>query len=321
MFFPLNYDQINLYNGTFTPSDKFADSLAYDFWCRALYQRALSVFDFDGLPEEFSRDEISLLYYLLYANGFCGSVKLNEYGTIINPITLGGYNIFYSPSWFLLTNPAINGGMSKHFDVYHLGQDDKDTDKYGVILSMSPDYEGIADIIVYYAEKLANMSAALDMNIENSKLAYVMGANSKSGVSFLKKLMDKVKAGVSTIVFDSRITPVDDVDTFEWFSRDNLKNSYMITEFNTDIQTLVNQFDAEIGIVNVPYEKKERMTAFESQSKASDGIARATLWRDNLQRSFDEFNELFGYNVKVRYNYEYMIDTESDDLEGGDINE
>ena len=95
----------------------------------------------------------------------------------------------------------------------------------------------------------------------------------------------------------------------------------MVSDFNTDIQTLVNQFDAEIGIVNVPYEKKERMTAFESQSKASDGIARATLWRDNLQRSFDEFNELYGYNVKVRYNYEYMIDTESDEQEGGVVNE
>lgn len=324
MYFPLNYDQINLYNGTFTPSDKFSDSLAFDFWCRALYQRALSVFDFDGLPEEFSRDEISLLYYLLYANGFCGAMDTDEYGIIINPITLGGYNVFYSPSWFMLTNPVLKE-TSKRYDVYHLGQDEKDTNKYGVVLSMSPDYLGIGDIIIYYAEKLANMSAGLDMNIDNSKLAYVLGANSKSGVTFLKKLFDKIKSGVSTIIFDSKITPVEDFSTFEFLTRDNLKNSYMISEFNSDIQTLVNQFDAEIGIVNVPYEKKERMTAFESQSKASDGIARATLWRDNLQRSFDEFNELYGYDVKVRYNYEYMIDTESDEIaseddqEGGDI--
>ena len=74
----------------------------------------------------------------------------------------------------------------------------------------------------------------------------------------------------------------------------------MVTEFNTDIQTLINQFDAEIGIVNVPYEKKERMTQFEAESKQSDGIARATLWRDTLQRSFDEFNELFGYKGKKK---------------------
>lgn len=323
MYFPLNYDKINLYNGTFTPSNKFADSLAFDFWCRALYQRALSVFDFDNLPEDFSRDEISLMYYLLYTDGFCGAMDVSEYGVIINPVTPGGYNVFYSPNFFLLTNPALKGNTSEQFEVYHLGQEDKDRSKYGVLINMSPDYKGIGDIVVYYAEKLADMSNALDMNIDNSKLAYVIGANSKSGTTFLKKLFDKIKSGVSTIIFDSRITPVDDFNTFEWYSRDNLKNSYLVSDFNTDIQTLINQFDAEIGIINVPYEKKERMTAFESQSKASDGVARAILWRDTLQRSFDEFNELFGYDVKVRYNYEYMVDVESDgiDQEGGDLNE
>lgn len=326
MYFPLNYDQINLYNGTFTPSHQFADSLAFDFWCRALYQRALSVFDLDNLPEDFSRDEISLLYYLLYADGFCGSMKLPEYDVIINPVTPKGYNIFYSPDSFLLTNPKLEANTYE-FKKYQLGLKEKlgdefNEEEYGVILNMSPDFMGIGDIIIYYAEKLANMSAGLDMNIENSKLAYIVGANSKSGTNFLKKVFDKIRMGVSTIIYDSRITPNDDFDTFEWYSRDNIKNSYLVSDFNSDIQTLINQFDAEIGIINVPYEKKERMTQFEAQSKQSDGIARACLWRDTLQRSFDEFNELWGFDVKVRYNYEYMIDTESDsDQEGGEENE
>lgn len=320
MYYPLSYDKINLYNGTFTPSDKFSESLAFNFWCRALYQRALSVFDFDNLPDDFSRDEISLLYYLLYTDGFCGAMAVDDLGVIINPISPKGYNVFYSPESFLLTNAKINNANTKEYLIYHKGQDDKDTSKYGVLLMMSPDGQGIGDIIIYYAEKLANMSAGLDMNIENSKLAYVFGANSKSGVNFLKKVIDKIKSGVTAIVTDSRITPQEDFNTFEFFNRDNLKNSYMVTEFNSDIQTLINQFDAEIGIVNVPYEKKERMTEFESKSKQSDGIARATLWRDTLQNSFNEFNELFGYKVRVRYNYQYMIGTESND-EGGEVNE
>lgn len=333
MYYPLNYDQINLYNGTFTPSNKFAESKAFNFWCRALYQRALSVFDFDNLPETFSRDEISLMYYLFYTDGFCGSMFIDDYDeVIINPVSPKGYNVFYSPESFLLTNPALKQSTTYEYKIYHLGDKEKlgadfNPSEYGVLLNMSPDYMGIGDIIIYYAEKLADMSNGLDMNIENSKLAYIIGANTKSGTTFLRKVFDKIKMGVSTIIFNSKISPVEDVQTFEWYSRDNLKNSYMVTEFNADIQTLVNQFDAEIGIINVPYEKKERMTQFEAQSKQSDGIARACLWRDNLQRSFDEFNELFGFDVKVRYNYEYMIDTESDDTlnnnpgKDGDVNE
>ena len=326
MYYPLNYDKINLYQGTFTPSDKYSDSLAFDFWMRALYQRALSVFDFENLPKDFNRQEIALLYYLLYANGFCGSFPTDEYGTIVNPITPKGYNVFFSPDSFLVCNPVLDQYDKREFKIYQLGLKDKlgdefNPDEYGVVINMSPDFIGMWDIIIYYAEKLANMSAGLDMNIENSKLAYVLGANSKSGVNFLKKLFDKIRAGASAIIFDSRITPIDGINTLETFQRDNLKNSYMVTEFNQDIQTLINQFDAEIGIVNVPYEKKERMTSFEAQSKQSDGIARACLWKDSLQHSFDEFNELFDADVEVVYNYEYMIqlDDEADSSEGGEV--
>jgi hypothetical protein len=107
MYRPFSYDKINLYNGTFTPSDKFSESLAFDFWCRALYQRALSVFDFDNLPEDFSRDEISLLYYLFYTDGFCGAMKIEDFGVIINPIAPKGYNVFYSPDSFVVTKCSL----------------------------------------------------------------------------------------------------------------------------------------------------------------------------------------------------------------------
>ena len=40
MYSPLNNEQINLYQGTFSPSEQFSDSMAFQFWMRALYQRA-----------------------------------------------------------------------------------------------------------------------------------------------------------------------------------------------------------------------------------------------------------------------------------------
>ena len=327
MYYPLNYDKINLYQGTFTPSDKYSDSLAFNFWMRALYQRALSVIDFENLPEDFNKQEVDLLYYLVYMPGYCGAFPTEDFGNIINPISLEGLNVFFASDSFLVNNPQLEEYDKREFKIYHLGDKERlgkdfKPEEYGVVINLSPDYMGIYDILVYYAEKLANMSAGLDMNIENSKLAYVLGANSKSGRNFLKKVIDKIKSGVTAIIYDSMITPKDDFETFEFLSRDNLKNSYMVTEFNQDIQTILNQYDAEVGIINVPYEKKERMTEFESKSKQSDGIARAFLWRDTLQRSWDEYNELFNANVKVVYNYEYMINLDNKAAypeEGGEV--
>ena len=320
-YFPIGYEKINLYNGLKIPSHEHVNSETYNFWCRCLYQRALSVFTFDDLPEWFNDDLINLMYFLLYSDGFCGSGDTDEYGTIINPCSPYGFNVAYAPEKFKLVNAKLKKTYS--YTCYHKGMKKEDSVNYGCLIKLSPDYFGILDVIDYYAVKLAKMSAGLDMNIENTKLAYMVGTNTNSGKSFLKKVWDKIQQGISLIVYDSRITPQKDVETFNFFQRDNLKSSYMVDNFNADIQTLINQFDAEIGIINVPYEKKERMTKFESQSKLSDGIARARLFQRTLQQSFNDFNELYNAKVKVIYNYEYMIveDEDSESDAGGDMNE
>ena len=63
MYTPLNYDQINLAAGTYSPSTvKAYSNKTFDFWVRALFQRACSVIEFD-LIEEWEDDNI-LKYYI-----------------------------------------------------------------------------------------------------------------------------------------------------------------------------------------------------------------------------------------------------------------
>lgn len=330
-YLPIGYEEINLYNGLKIPSHEHVNSDIYKFWCRCLYQRALSVLSVKDLPDWVTDDEINLMYFLLYCDGFCGVGKTAEFDKIINPASPYGFNFAFAPEKFKFVNAKLKKTYS--YTIYHkdktkLPESEAGKAKFGVLLKLSPDYYGILDIIDYYATKLSKMSCAQDMNIENTKFAYVFGSNTNSGKSFLKKMWDKIQSGISLIVYDSRISPAKDVETFNYFSRDNLKNSYMVDSFSSDIQTLINQYDAEVGIINVPYEKKERMTKFESQSKLSDGIARARLFQKTLQQSFDDFNSLYKAKVKVVYNYEYMIveddSDNSDDASvdtGGDINE
>lgn len=329
-YMPLGYEEINLYNGLNIPSHEHVDSDIYKFWCRCLYQRALSIFSFEDLPNWFNDDYINLMYYLIYTDGFCGVGNVEQFGNVVNPASPYGINVAFSFEAFKLVNAKFK--KSYNFKIFHKSTDDKNVidsdlekyDGYGVLIKLSPDYYGILDVIDYYATKLAKMSCAQDMNIENTKFAYVFGANTNSAKTFLKKMWDKIQAGISLIVYDSRVSPTKDVESFNYFSRDNLKSSYMVDEFSADIQTLINQFDAEVGIINVPYEKKERMTKFESQSKLSDGIARARLFQRTLQQSFDDFNVLYDANVKVVYNYEYMVvedSSDENDNTGGDINE
>ena len=44
MYTPLNYEQINLVESSVIPSTlKVKNTVAFNFWCRALYQRLLSL--------------------------------------------------------------------------------------------------------------------------------------------------------------------------------------------------------------------------------------------------------------------------------------
>ena len=62
-----------------------------------------------------------------------------------------------------------------------------------------------------------------------------------------------------------------------------------------------NNFNTEIGIPTVPYEKKERMVTSEAESKQIESLARATIWIDTLNNSFIKVNEMFGTNISVDF--------------------
>ena len=304
-YIPLNYDQINLSAGSYFPSQvKAFNNQVFMFWQRSLFQRACSTLII-GTPDIWERHK-NLLYWSLFAYGFCGTFNLKEFGKSFNPVTVSGYNFYYEPTTILLSNPALpvnaNGKNEQEFDI---GKDAE-------LLKLTPDYQGIFDIVNYYAEKLASMDCAINTAIINTKFAYVIGAKNKAAAAVLKKLFDKVSSGEPAVFFDAKLAndPTDKEEPWQALFRDNLKQSYIITDLLKDFQTILNNFDCEVGIPTIPYEKKERMVTSEAESRQIDSTARSIIWYDELKRTMDIVNEFLGFEegnkltVTLRYNIE-----------------
>ena len=68
--------------------------------------------------------------------------------------------------------------------------------------------------------------------------------------------------------------------------------------------TILNQFDNEIGIPTVPYQKKERMVTSEADSKIIDATARSVVWRDCLVSCCKVINKMFGVDLKPTLRYD-----------------
>lgn len=311
MYMPKNYEQINLVAGTYTPSTiKPCNNTSYNYWFRSLFHRAMSVIRIDGLPDNWGENEEDFLFWCLFMYGYVACFNSDTYGKAFQPCTLKGYDFYYQYTDAIITNPKLKVTLQIH--------------KECEILKIAPDYMGISDIIDRYARRLSTLDPAIDLQIINSKYSNIWGARNKAGAKFLEKVVDKVNEGNPAVIFDTSVLlPMDKVtkeDLVVDLSAKDLKNTYIGTELLQDFATILNEFDTEIGIPTLPYQKKERMVTDEAESKTEDATSRSKVWVKTMNGCFKDINKLLKTNMKAVHNYE-NVESDSSDSEGGVKNE
>lgn len=290
------YKEVNLFEGAYKPSCVKTDSVAYAFWCRALYQRLASTVEFE-LPENWKRAS-DFFEAVLFGKGFLVVFDHEKYGTVFQPASLSGFDIYYQPTKAIVANPYMRITRS-----LEIGKDCE-------LIKLQPDFRGCGDIIGYYAEKLATLDGAINMNIINSKLAYVFGAKNKAAAQAVYKIFDLINKGQPTIVYDKSITEgLGDEDPFEFIDRAGMKAGYLVNDMLTSHKSILDEFDQEIGIPTLgSAEKKERMITAEAESKDADTSARVSLWKETLERSLEAVNKMFGLDISVKFKFLEMAE-------------
>lgn len=302
-YIPLNYQNINARAGTYNPSMvKSYNNRTFAFWERSLFQRASSVIDFE-LPEAWTGPVRDFFIYCLFKFGFVAVSQNDDYGYFFQPCALNGYDFYYQPTEAIISNPRYDARLQ-------IGQECE-------ILKLTPDYFGIWDIISYYSEKLSVLDNAINMSLINNKFAFLLGARNKAAGEALKKMLDKINKGEPAVIYDMKLLndPTDKDVPFQEWRRDDLKASYLTTDQLKDFQTILNNFDTEVGIPTIPYEKKERMVTTEAESRIIDSTSRSIVWIETLQSSIDNVKKLYPdikLSAELRYK-EDEIDERSED--------
>ena len=151
-----SYDFINRYNAHIKPSTVHTQENATTWYFRRyLLQKILSVYEFKGIPETWSKD---YFLYTLFLWGFVAVIKTDKFGVIPQHCSLFGYDVFYRPTNVNIANPLLRGNL---------------TPKIGTeceLIKLQPDYGSCWDIISYYADLLSLSTESLGVNLVNSKL-------------------------------------------------------------------------------------------------------------------------------------------------------
>lgn len=300
---PCDYEGLNQYNSMRSVAGRVQNDLNTQFYMRALWQRAIAGTSF-GLPKSWRRAK-RYFKNVLFTLGFIGVIDTPKYGRIPQICTFSGYGLFLQPVKMLVNQPLVQfeGTIGENCELIHL----------------CGDYRGIWDIIEHYAIRMSIAITSVDCSLINERLSVLAAGKSKAASETLKYLYEKISAGEPFAVFDKEIKTdslSDDSEPIWTFSQD-VASQYISDKLLADIDTILMQFDKEIGIAAVG-EKKERMLTDEIAMQNEDACARSSTWFENLSDSFDLCNELFpelGLTFTMKYGgetYEYNATADSD---------
>mgnify|MGYP003297216469 CR=1 FL=1 len=213
-------------------------------------------------------------------------IDTDKYGTICQGGALGGYNLYYRPSYIIITNPLIQDTITAKINIDC------------ALIKLQPDYQSIMDIVGYYADLLAICAEALGVNILNVKSGTIFGADSKAKAESYKKLYDEVASGEPAVVIDKKL--LDDTGKPSWFPfTQDVKQSYVATDIISDMRKIESMFDTEIGIPNANTDKRERLITDEVNANNIETATRCELWLDELRKGINKANEMFGLKLGV----------------------
>lgn len=287
-----DYDVISQINARFNPNTvKCKNNALYLFFCRYLWQKAVSVFEWSGIPDWWSDVYFK---YVLAGAGYVAVLETEEYGVIPQWCTFNGKRtVFYEPAGIIVTNPAFKGNRQYECT---LGLDAE-------LIRMTPDYNGIGDIIGYYGDQLALTAEALGVNTINTKTAMVFASANKTAAESFKKMFDQIQSGNPAVFIDKDLYDEDGNTNWQQFIAD-LKNMYIAPDLISTMARIEAQFDSYIGLPNLAgMEKKERMISDEVNMNNVSTYSRAELWKDNIDKSLLNVNAMFGLNIKCDWKH------------------
>lgn len=286
-----DYDVISMINARYNPNTvKCKNNALYRFFARYLWQKAVSVFDWE-LPEDWSK---MYFLYVLYGAGYIGVLDTDEYGIIPQWCMFNGKrDVFYQPAGIIVTNPAFKNGRTYE---RKLGIDAE-------LIKMTPDYLGIADIIGYFADQMALTAEALGVNTLNTKTAMVFASANKTAAETFKKMMDQINSGNPAVFLDQDLYDDEGNEAWKLFISD-LKSMYITPDLISSMARIEAQFDSYIGLPNLAgMEKKERMISDEVNMNNISTYSRAEIWKENIDDSLKKVNAMFGLDIRCDWKH------------------
>lgn len=280
---PVMYDYQNAIISQTQPGTiHCSDNSLRKFFARYLLQKALSVFEWK-MPETWKEN---YFLYTLFCMGYISVINTDKFGVIPQGCELYGYDVQYQPTHAIIANPLLKGNLKPRIGTQC------------TVLRLQPDYGGIYDLVMYYADLMACAAQTTTVNLINTKFGYVFFADSKSQAETMKKLFDRFSSGEPAVVVNKELLDEQGNPKWQLFTQ-NIQQAY-IADKNLEVMRRIDEmFNREIGIPETNEDKKERLLTDEVNTNVIESLTKADLWLKELKKGCEEASKMFGIELSV----------------------
>lgn len=270
------------------------------YYKERLLRRLMSIFELDGCPDGW---DVEWFKKNLLLQGFMCVGRTNAFGVIPMRCTFHGLNVYDRPTKCTISNHLINNLTLK------IGED-------CVLVHLQNNYQGVWKILNIYSEKLAAIDSGIEVNIMNTKAAWMFDCDGKAQEETAKKIYDDITSGRPAVFARANNSSALNSDGKIGITMLNVKNTYIADMLQDAKREVRYEFLSEIGINNANVDKKERVNTLEVT--ANDDELRNAIddWKSNLERQFKQINEMFGLSIKVTFPY-YQSKSEKVEVNNG----
>lgn len=249
----------------------------YQMYIRQLLTLAENVFEFKNLPEFI---DIAYLNSTLLRQGSIAFFKDEVLGLLALPYTnASNLDVYGRPKTIQV---IARNGYTRILK----------NDEFIIMYDNNGRYPLWLDIL-QYAERIAQATRTIDINIAQQKTSRVFKTKSGTEKS-IRDLVNNVDA------YENTILTYDDIDLDD-ISLVLAPAPYVADKISIDKDKIYNEFLRLIGIANLSYQKKERNIKDEINAMQGGTIASRYSRFEPRKKAIEQINEKFGTNIEVEY--------------------
>ena len=256
----------------------------YRYYQKMLLEKAIAIYEYDGLPATIPAHEIERLLMVL---GACVFVNTTDYGLVVLPCTFSGVGVYKDlPPDVLWATPLVSGS-AKRADV--------------AVGYNNSTHIGLADTIDRYSRLLADVDATFAITLYNQRIPSIpLAPDDNSAESYNAAMLANRLGITSAVITDALLKDVEMLPVVPTSSG---------TKFSDIIDARENVLKIFLSELGVQYgdPKRERQTIDEIHVNTQALIVNSADMLAAREQMCADVNARYGTNITVRINPAYDV--------------